>query len=86
MPFVRPSYNAILTTMVDVKKAAVEKFVEQRTKYSIEMYGAIICSNGWSHVTFRPLMNMMLVFQVWDVFFEISGHKGTKERHGLFNE
>ena len=56
--------------MVDVKKAAVEKSVEQRTKYLIEMYGGTLFLDGWSDITIKPLINIMLVCRVADVFQE----------------
>jgi len=57
--------------MVEMKKAFVERFVEQCTKMSIEMYGVTICLDGWFNVTIRPLMNVMLVSPINDVFFWI---------------
>lgn len=54
--------------MVYVKKRPVQNLVEQLTKYTKEMHGATICSDGCSNVRIRSLINMMLVCHVEDVF------------------
>lgn len=74
-----PSYQAIRTTLLDAKKAAVQRSVEDRTKLSIEKYGGTICSDGWSDVTSRPLINMMLVCPVGEVFLGSVDTTGKKK-------
>lgn len=73
-----PSYNALRTKMIGEKKIAVDKMVSNRTSASIDIYGATICSDGWSDTNSRPLMNMMLVCPAGDVFLgsvDSTGHK-----------
>ena len=65
--------------MIDVKKAAVKKVVEDRTKNSINQYGATICSDGWSNTNTRPLMNFMLVCPAGDVFLGSVDRTGSRK-------
>ena len=74
-----PSFNALRTRMIDVKKEVVQKMVIERTKTSIAQYGATICSDGWSDTNRHPLMNVMLVCPARDVFLGSEDSTGAKK-------
>ncbi len=74
-----PSYNAMRTKMIDVKKVAVQSMVSEQTKQSISQYGATICSDGWSDTNTRPLLNVMLVCPAGDVFLASANSTGEKK-------
>ena len=79
IPYRPPAFNAVRTRMIDVKKEAVKKMVDQRTKNSIAQYGATICSDGWSDTNKRPLMNIMLVCPAGDVFLGSVDSTGSRK-------
>ena len=74
-----PSYNAVRTKMIDNKLDAVKLMVSERTKNSINHYGATICSDGWSDTNSRPLLNVMLVCPAGDVFLGSVDTTGEKK-------
>lgn len=74
-----PSYNAVRTKMIDTKLDAVKTMVSERTKTSIQHYGATICSDGWSDTNTRPLLNVMLVCPAGDVFLGSVDTTGEKK-------
>jgi hypothetical protein len=63
-----PSYHAMQTKHIEPKVKQVKAEIEKATKQSIALYGATICSDGWDNVIHRPLMNIMVVCPVGDVF------------------
>jgi len=64
-----PSYNALRMKMIVAKDLAVKAVVSERMRASISQYGVTICSDGWFDKNFRPLMNVMLVCPIGDVFW-----------------
>ena len=46
-----PSYHAMRTTLIEPTKKHIEAEIKQATKQSIEVYGAIICMDGWNNIT-----------------------------------
>jgi hypothetical protein len=67
-----------------VNKAHRAKIEESksRDREGHEAIHYLICSDGWDNVIHRPLMNVMLVCPVGDIFIgsvDIIGHKKTKE-------
>jgi hypothetical protein len=76
-----PSYHAMRTTLLEPTKKHVEAEVKKATKQSIEVYGATICTDGWDNLTCRPLMNVMLLCPVGDIFLgsiDTTRNKKTK--------
>jgi hypothetical protein len=68
-------------TLIEPTKKHVEVEVKKATKQSIEVYGAIICTDGWDNVTCRPLMNVMLSCPAGDIFLgsiDTTRNKKTK--------
>jgi hypothetical protein len=81
-PYNPPSYHSIRTTHLEARKKKIEVSVAKETKYSIETYGATICTDGWDNVVHRPLMNIMLSCPAGDVFLgsiDTTGNSKTKE-------
>lgn len=74
-----PSYNAMRTTHIEPIKEKVKELVEKKTNVDIAKYGATICSDGWDNVTNRPLMNVMLVCPMGDVFLGSIDTTGSKK-------
>jgi hypothetical protein len=77
-----PSYHAMRTKHIEPKVKQVKAEIEKATKQSIALYGATICSDGWNNVIHRPLINVMLVCPVGDIFIgsvDTTGHKKTKK-------
>ena len=74
-----PSFNALRTKWIEPKRVEVAKMVSDRTKHSIENYGATICSDGWSDTNSRPLLNVMLVCPAGDVFLGSVDTSGEKK-------
>ena len=75
-----PSYNAMRTTLIGPKKKQVADKIEERTLQCINTYGATICCDGWVNVTHRPLLNVMLVCPLGDIFLgsiDTTGNKKT---------
>ena len=75
-----PSYNAMRTTLIEPKKKEVAATIEQRTRNCIDAYGCTICCDGWDTVTHRPLLNLMLVCPLGDIFLgsiDTTGNKKT---------
>jgi hypothetical protein len=63
-----PSYHAMQIKHIEPKVKQVKVEIEKTTKQSIALYGATICSDGWDNVIHWPLMDVMLVCPVGDVF------------------
>ena len=77
-----PSYHAMQTKHIEPKVKQVKAEIEKATKQSIALYGTTICSDGCNNVIHRPMMNVMLVCLVGDVFIgsiDTTSHKKTKE-------
>jgi hypothetical protein len=55
-------------SFIEPTKKHVEIEVKKATKQSIEIYDATICTDGWNKVTCQPLMNVMLLCLVGDIF------------------
>ena len=75
-----PSYHAMRTTHIKARRKEIKAKIDERTKTSIDLYGATICSDGWDNVNRRPLMNVMLVCPAGDAFLgsvDTSGNKKT---------
>ena len=60
-----PSYNAVYTKIIGVKKATVTSMVSERTRNSINQYGATICSDGWSDTHTRGPIRMQRLDWRW---------------------
>ena len=60
--------------------------IEEKTKHCISLYGATICSDGWDNVVHRPLMNVMLVCPVGDIFVGSIDTTGNKKDKGYIAE
>ena len=74
-----PKYNAMRTRHIEPMKNAVKQRIEEKTKQCITLYGATICSDGWDNVVRRPLMNVMLVCPVGDIFLGSIDTTGNKK-------
>ena len=70
------------TTHIAPTKKHVKLQIEERTKHCISLYGATICSDGWDNVAHRPLMNVMLVYPIGNIFLgsiDTTGEKKNQE-------
>jgi hypothetical protein len=77
-----PTYHAIQTKQTKPKVKQVKVEIEKAMKQSVAFYGATICSDGWDNVIHWPLMNVILVCPVGDVFIgsvDTTSHKKTKK-------
>jgi hypothetical protein len=77
-----PLCHAMQTKHIEPKVKQVKVEIEKATKQSIAVYGVTICLNAWDNVIHRPLMNVMLVCPVGNVFIgsvDTPSHKKTKE-------
>jgi len=74
-----PTYNAMRTKHIEPTKKQVKLQIEEKTRQCITLYGATICSDGWDNVTRRPLMNVMLVCPVGDIFLGSIDTTGSKK-------
>jgi hypothetical protein len=80
--YIPPTYHAMRTKHIKPKVNQVKAMIKKATKQSISLYGATICSDGWNNVIHRPLMNVMLVCLIGDVFIgsvDTIGYKKSKE-------
>jgi hypothetical protein len=77
-----PAYSAKRTKHIEPKKKQVQLQIEEKTRHCISLYGATICSDGWDNVVRRPLMNVMLVCPVGDVFLGSIDTTGNKKNIG----
>lgn len=77
-----PSYNAMRSKHIEPTRKHVKMQIEEKTKHCISLYGATICSDGWDNVVHRPLMNVMLVCPVGDVFLGSIDTTGNKKDKG----
>ena len=77
-----PTYNAMRTKHIEPTRKHVQMQIEEKTKQCISLYGATICSDGWDNVVHRPLMNVMLVCPVGDVFLGSIDTTGNKKDKG----
>jgi len=81
-----PTYNAMRTKHIEPTKQHVKMKIEEKTKQCISLYGATICSDGWDNVVNRPLMNVMLVCPVGDIFLGSIDTTGNKKDKGYIAE
>jgi hypothetical protein len=76
-----PSYHAIRITFIEPTEKHIEIEVRKATKQFIETYGATIYMEGWNNITYRPLMNVMLLGLAGKFFvssIDTTGNKKTK--------
>ena len=72
-----PSYNAICTTLLAMKKKNLDKQVKEKLGNSIEKYGVILYCDEWDYVQNRPLLNMVQCGTKGDVFLGTIDTTGT---------
>ena len=77
-----PFYHAMQTTHIKTREKEIKAKIDERTKTSINLYGATICSDGWDNVNCRPLMNVMLVCPAGDVSLGLVNTAGEKKTMG----
>jgi hypothetical protein len=70
--YIPPMYHAMQTKHIKPKVKQVKAKIEKATKQSIALYEATICFDGWDNVIHRPLMNVMLVCPVGDIFISFN--------------
>lgn len=56
------------TRLLEEAKVDITKQVEEKTRDSLRKYGGTICTDGWSDVTNKPLLKVMLVCPAGDQF------------------
>lgn len=56
--------------------------IEEKIKHCISLYGATICTDAWDNVVHRPLMNVMLVCPLGDIFLGSIDTTGNKKDKG----
>ena len=79
--YVPPGYNALRTTLLQKEKSNIEKLLEPIKKTWNEK-GESICSDGWSDVQRRPLINIMAVSKSGPMFLKAINYEGeTKDKH-----
>ena len=76
-----PSYNAIHTTLLVVKKKNLDKHVKEKLGNSIEKYGITLCCDGWDNVKNWTLLNMVQCSTKGDVFSGIIDTAGNQKNH-----
>ncbi|XP_073046049.1 uncharacterized protein [Primulina eburnea] len=67
--YLPPGYNLLRTTLLQREKAHIEKLLEP-TKETWKQKGVSICSDGWSDVQRRPLINIMAVCESGPMFLK----------------
>ncbi|XP_075515270.1 uncharacterized protein LOC142549918 [Primulina tabacum] len=67
--YLPPGYNLLRTTLLQREKAHIEKLLEP-TKAAWKQKGVSICSDGWSDVQRRPLINIMAVCESGPMFLK----------------
>src|SRR5579875_1745593 len=77
-----PTYHAMRTKHIEPTKRHVQLQIEEKTKQCISLYGATICTDGWVNVGRRPLMNIMLVCPVGDIFIGSIDTTGMQKNQG----
>ncbi|XP_075499728.1 uncharacterized protein LOC142538252 [Primulina tabacum] len=73
--YLPPGYNLLRTTLLQREKAHIEKLLEP-TKAAWKQKGVSICSDGWSDVQRRPLINIMAVCESGPMFLKAINCEG----------
>lgn len=73
--YLPPGYNLLRTTLLQREKAHIEKMLEP-TKAAWKQKGVSICSDGWSDVQRRPLINIMAVCESGPMFLKAINCEG----------
>ncbi|KAG6514091.1 hypothetical protein ZIOFF_024431 [Zingiber officinale] len=73
--YLPPRYNLLRTSLLQKEKAHIEKLLEP-AKAAWKQKGVSICSDGWSDVQRRPLINIMVVCESGPMFFKAINCEG----------
>ncbi|XP_073151853.1 uncharacterized protein [Henckelia pumila] len=73
--YLPPGYNLLRTSLLQKEKAHIEKLLEP-TKAAWKQKGVSICSDGWSDVQRRPLINIMAVCESGPMFLKAVNCEG----------
>ncbi|KAG6491142.1 hypothetical protein ZIOFF_052474 [Zingiber officinale] len=73
--YLPPGYNLLRTSLLQKEKAHIGKLLEP-TKAAWKQKGVSICSDGWSDVQRRPLINIMAVCESGPMFLKAINCEG----------
>ncbi|XP_042416522.1 uncharacterized protein LOC122005528 [Zingiber officinale] len=73
--YLPPGYNLLRTSLLQKEKAHIEKLLEP-TKTAWKQKGVSICSDGWSDVQRRPLINIIAVCESGPMFLKAINCEG----------
>ncbi|KAG6497607.1 hypothetical protein ZIOFF_045511 [Zingiber officinale] len=73
--YLPPGYNLLRTSLLQKEKAHIGKLLEP-TKAAWKQKGVSICSDGWSDVQRRPLINIMVVCESGPMFLKAINCEG----------
>jgi hypothetical protein len=79
--YIPPTYHTMQTKHIEPKMKQVKVEIKKVNKQSIALYRAPICFDGWNNNIHWPLMNVILVCLIGDIFIgliDTTGHKETK--------
>ncbi|KAG6483521.1 hypothetical protein ZIOFF_060169 [Zingiber officinale] len=73
--YLPPGYNLLKTSLLQKEKAHIGKLLEP-TKAAWKQKGVSICSDGWSDVQRKPLINIMVVYKSGPMFLKTINCEG----------